>query len=482
MAELTAGWPPRRWARKRPGSGVLSARVCESERVARVLGVRDAAILAATAIVVRAAWVLHTSNYQPVRDGVDYNRLGASLALGHGYVLNGKLTAFRPPGYAGFLGLWYAITGVPKSSWSGVRLAQAGLGTLSVVLIAVIAAQLWGRRSGLVAGAIACVYPPLWLVSESMVSEALFVPLMLLAVTCAVVVSRRRAGWPWVVACGTAIGLATLTRPVGLVMLAPLALLCAAGRPRWSRIAVLALTVAAVLAPWTIRNWTVFHQPIPLVSTEFGETLAGTYNVLSRADRAQPAAWRIPHRAPPWQPRVVPGYQHLYARLAHANEAQRDQELRAAALSFIGAHPSYLATVWKWNTLRLLDLAGLGRSRETAATIGLGPGSATLAAIAFWLLAPLALLGALGKTARGAPRALWAIPLLGYASIVFITTETPRFRAPLEPFVILLAAAAICDIARRVARRSDRRSSLGLQRAASARGGDEGQELGHDRP
>jgi 4-amino-4-deoxy-L-arabinose transferase-like glycosyltransferase len=447
MAGLTAGWPMPRLGGI--GAGRQAADLRRRDRAAGALSARDVALLSVAALIVRVGWVFHTPGYRPVRDGVDFNRLAAALALGHGYVLHGMETAFRPPGYPGFLALWYTLTGVPTNDWSGVRLLQAGLGGVTVVLIAAIASELWGRRAGLLAGTIACVYPPLWLVSEAMVSEALFVPLVLVAVTTALI-HRRRGGYPWLVACGLAIGLATLTRPVGLLMLLPLALLCQR-TVRWRAPAVLALTVAAVLTPWTVRNYSVFHTFVP-ISTESGETLAGTYNALSRSDPAQPAAWRIPHRVLPWQPRRVPGYDRLEARLAHASEPARDTALRNAALSFIGAHPGYLLTVWFWNTRRLLDLGGLARARETAATIGLGPGAALTAVIAFWLLAPLALLGAFSRAARRTPRALWAVPLLGYLSIVFVTTETPRFRAAIEPFLILLACAALCDLAPRLRR------------------------------
>ena len=55
----------------------------------------------------------------------------------------------------------------------------------------------------------------------------------------------------------------------------------------------------------------------------------------------------------------------------------------------------------------------------------------------------LAIIGAFTHAARRVPRALWTVPLLLWASIAPVTTGTPRFRAALEPFVILPAALAI---------------------------------------
>ena len=55
------------------------------------------------------------------------------------------------------------------------------LGVLGVGLLGVLAAQLWGRRVALVAMALAAVYVPSILVATAIMSEQLFVVLMLAA-------------------------------------------------------------------------------------------------------------------------------------------------------------------------------------------------------------------------------------------------------------------------------------------------------------
>jgi hypothetical protein len=40
-----------------------------------------------------------------------------------------------------------------------------------------------------------------------------------------------------------------------------------------------------------------------------------------------------------------------------------------------------------------------------------------------------------------------------YLSVVFLVIETPRYRTPLDPFIVLLAALAVVAAARRVATR-----------------------------
>jgi hypothetical protein len=119
-----------------------------------------------------------------------------------------------------------------------------------------------------------------------------------------------------------------------------------------------------------------------------------------------------------------------------------EQLLRSAGLDYIRAHPGYVAEVAYWNTRRLLDLASRGWSRHTAATISVPPGWADAGVICFWIFGVLALAGAVTGRAK-APWFVWAIPLLMYLSIVLLAAETPRYRAPLDPFLILLAAALV---------------------------------------
>jgi hypothetical protein len=40
-----------------------------------------------------------------------------------------------------------------------------------------------------------------------------------------------------------------------------------------------------------------------------------------------------------------------------------------------------------------------------------------------------------------------------YLSVVFIVIETPRYRTPMDPFIVVLAALAVVAAGRRLARR-----------------------------
>ena len=67
------------------------------------------------------------------------------------------------------------------------------------------------------------------------------------------------------------------------------------------------------------------------------------------------------------------------------------------------------------------------------------------------MFAVLAIAGSFTRLARRAPWYLWAFPALMYLSVVFLVIETPRYRTPLDPFIVLLAALAVVTVAHRVA-------------------------------
>jgi hypothetical protein len=270
---------------------------------------------------------------------------------------------------------------------------------------------------------------PLILVGGSLMSETLFVVLVLGAVLTAL--KSRAAPRPlaWASGAGVLIGLAALTRPTGLVLAIPLGVAVARRSP-WRPSAALALVVAIALtiAPWTIRNAVQMHAFIP-VSDFVGSWVAGTYNDQARADPDHPGS-----------------SQTFVARefddLDGVPEVERQRELTRRGLQYAADHPGYVAQVLLHNTMRLLNLEGASWWRRQGRTMSLPLWAADAAAYAFYALALLALAGALTPAARRAPAWLWLAPVLLFASIIFAGSAI-RYRAPVEPFLALLAALAI---------------------------------------
>ncbi len=396
------------------------------------------AAVVALAVAVRVAVVLATPHFVPQTDAADYDRLAVSLAQ-HGTFPSSTFapgpTAFRPPLFPIALAAVYKVVGVGSTAtrWEAGRLLEAGLGAITVVLIGLIALRLWGRRVALVSSAIAAVYPPLVLVGSSLMTESLFIPLVLVAVLSALKARDSAPGWRWAVASGVLIGLAALTRGNGIAIALPLGFLVWSRRPRWSRHAFatpLILLAAAVLTlvPWTIRNAGVFGEFVP-ITTETGYATAGTFNSFTAHRSDYPALW-----VPP-----VTDVQKVLKTNPGLNEARISDRLNTLARQYVEAHPAYLGKVFWWNGLRLLNLTGAHFEHWAAQYEAYPAWLAVTSVYAFWVAGLLALVGTLTGAARRAPWALWACPVLVFFSTVFFLGST-RYRSPADPFVIMLAA------------------------------------------
>lgn len=401
------------------------------------------------AFAVRLGYALDTWRFVPVQDAHSYDWLGRGLANGHGWVMG--TSAYRPPGYPFFLGAVYSIIGVPQTTydhvlshfggWTGLRLVQAALGTVTVGLMGWLALQLAGRRAALVTMLVTAIYLPLIVVGVSMMTESLLVPLELAAVNFAV---RARCGGErrWVVLAGVFAGLAGLTRGNGVVIGIGLAFVVWTAMPRRSlrsltSPALLLAAMVLTIMPWTIRNAIAQHAFIP-VTTELGATLSGTYNSTAAKHHYR------------WEAGFL---YHDYRRIRHdkqLSEADRSAKLTSAVLHYIGNHPTAVPATMFWNTVRLLDLESRTTSRQTAARdVGATANVADLTVYSFWAVGLLALVGIVSAAARRIPRALWLVPLLLWISEAPITTGTPRFRAALDPWFILLAGTGILALATR---------------------------------
>lgn len=405
-------------------------------------------LVVALALGLRLAYVDATPGASaPLRhDARDYDAHARSIAIGEGYsetIAHGRPTAFRPPAWPVVLAGAYRVAGVERGTVEqrvhASRVAGTVLGALVVALLGLLAARMWGRGAGLIAAGLAAVYVPLITVGSSLMSEPLFVVFMLAALLAALEHRRSAHRYRYAVLAGALAGLAILTRANGMVLLPALAVAVWGPPPRLGRAALRApavLVAVGVLtvAPWTVRNAIVLDTFIP-VSTQLGSSLGGTYNDEARADRVNPASWRsIKH---------VRAFADLWRDLPSIPEPEAERRLRSAARAYIAEHPGYVAEVGYWNAVRMLDLAGRPRSRATAATIGIPHRWADLGVACFWLFGAIAVAGALTARARAAPAFLWAVPVLLALSVVFFAVETPRYRTPIDPFVVLLAAAAV---------------------------------------
>jgi 4-amino-4-deoxy-L-arabinose transferase-like glycosyltransferase len=406
------------------------------------------------ALILRLGAIAGDGGYRPANDALEYDYLARSIGAGDGYppsgyLLQGGPTAFRGPAYPFLLGAVYAVSG---DNITAGRVLGALLGAIVVGLLYLIAKRIWGCRVALVAATMAALFPPLVLLSRDLLSESLLIVLELGAILCVLEFRRSGRQLRWAAGAGLACGLAILTRPNGFMLAIAIAIGLWTLRPRL-RIASLTAPLLflacaiATITPWVIRDAVEFGRLVP-VTTSGGIAAAGAYNEASRRDPAAPGAWRDPQAIVRFQPLfTTPGI----------DEASVDVVLRKAAHDFAWEHPAYVAEATAWNLLRLFEIAGgsvvdrhgvaindrgIGSADPLAERIGLALVCAFAAIGAFTLLGPWA------DGGRGLPRAprgplfLWLVPILMLV-VTLPLAGLPRYRLPLDPFLLILAAVGL---------------------------------------
>jgi 4-amino-4-deoxy-L-arabinose transferase-like glycosyltransferase len=148
-----------------------------------------------------------------------------------------------PVGYPLFVALLLKLTG----SFAAVRAAQVLLGLLTVVVVSRIAKVLYGSRAGLVAAWITALYPPLVFMTGRIMSETLFIALLMLSLH-QFLVSDRKGSLRGSAVAGGVFALASLVRS-NLVLMLPFLPLWLLRRPAATlRNRVVAATLCAAVA------------------------------------------------------------------------------------------------------------------------------------------------------------------------------------------------------------------------------------------
>lgn len=423
----------------------------EPVRIQRESRIRDPWLIAilVLALALRIASLAATDDYTPVFDSGDYARHAISIAAGDGYpdsafTADPSPSAFRPPLYPYLLGGIYTVLGSDAGETGG-RVAGALLGTVAVLLVFLIAARIWGHKTGLVTAAIAAIFPPLVLLNTALLSEPLFLCLMLGAALAALAArSGDEGNWRWALAAGSLCGLAALTRSNGVLLVVPVAYGVWIMRPRFSKRALAApLAVGAgavlVVVPWTIRNTIEFDRLVP-ISTQTGFALAGAYNDEATGKGGATPGWILPTLSPRYAP--------IFEKEG-INEAELDRELRSEATDYaLDDLPLVIETSAR-NTLRTVGIDRYEPEEEAdRLQLGLGTRASAIVRWSFFALAIVAIAGAvlLLRRPRGSrgPGFIWWMPLLMVLAAVWIIGST-RYRVPAYPFMAILGAIAILE-------------------------------------
>jgi hypothetical protein len=330
--------------------------------------------------------------------------------------------------------LYPLLIALSGQGW-GQLLLDILLSTISVGLIYWLAVILFAdRRVAVLAALAAAAYPAFVFYAVVGLSETLYIALVLAAF----VAWYRKAFTPAAVFAVLAI----LTRPV-FELIAPVLLLFFAGvvhRLPFTAIIrhlfVYAVIYVVLMSGWWLHNYAVYGSFVRLYPA-FGNALYAGNNPMNRTGGGNLGV--------DYERRPFAGI---------ADPLARQQAMRDAAVDYIRNNPG-----------RFIELAGLKFVRlwrpwprfEQYATPGIILVSVASFGPALVLAIVKLLFFARGQFVRLAPILL----LILYTTVVhMIIQATTRYRLPLEPFLILLAAAALVDLADRYFRRASRQTEV----------------------
>lgn len=369
------------------------------------------------ALAMRLVFVLAVPPGPLSGDAKEYDGLAVRLAQGKGYVTeSGEPTAFRPPGYPVVLAAIYLSTG---PHLVGVRIVQAFLGAGICVLVYLIARRCFTPAVATFSGYLCSVYPPLVLNTSEIMSEPVFTFGLLLGIWRLLVATKPMQ----FLLAGLVLGLALLTKPM-LVFFFPLLFLWIWLNARVLavlRIMLISTGMLLVVSPWTLRNYVHFHAVVPLA------TLGGLalYN-----------SYVVPDKGLGFNSLEGLGAEYT----AISQEAERDAYLVKRTLEYIQTHPlQVLRAIPKKVLLLFYPFDGYWYALSLGSKYNI-----------FWgLVFCFAVLGGLVPSKDPDSTRLLLLLFLSFLSAAVVFYGSPRFRLPIEPLLVSLAANGFMGLSQR---------------------------------
>ena len=389
-------------------------------------------------------------HYYPLHDSAFYQGIAFHLLNEHCFCLEAFVpTVDRAP-------LWpFTIAGLTLifgQSDYFARLFLSLVGSGTCVLVYLFARDLFSWRIGVLAGVFAAIYPQLYIYDGWLYTESLYI--FLLFAFCYGLYRLQHTperNWRIWILCGVLLGLLSLTRPNGTIVIVLFVIWCAI--MVWQKFLSLRVTIRGVLfstliaivliAPWTIRNYLVSHAFVP-IATGDGTVLLGAYNnmVLTRSTYpgGPKGTWINPIESRPDIVRPFPLH-----TCTPPCEVAREAAFKDAAVKWIEDNIKtmphllelHFINMWQPNTYEAdLPIVRFPQQQSTQFVLSM----MKTWPIYVFILAALGLIVTLRR---------WRELLFIYFMIILTIAEnifyygSARLRSPIEPMLILLAAGFI---------------------------------------
>jgi 4-amino-4-deoxy-L-arabinose transferase-like glycosyltransferase len=419
-------------------------------------------VIAALAVRLAVIPLLISEQLNPEHDhwrfGYEAGRIARSIVEGRGFgnplFANTGPTAWQTPVYpyivAGVFKLFGTYT---KASAVALLVLNALTSALTCLPIFFFARQSFGERVALWSGWGWAFFPYAIYFPEERIWDTWVATLLLCVLFLVILRFEKKSfgAWAWI-GYGALWGVAALTDPIALSALVPLGLwLCWRLHKRqcaWFGPNVIAAVVfAAVVSPWFVRNYRVFHHFVP-----FRDNIGLELHVGYNGDTSH---W-FPRFAGPWHNDAE--WNEYMQRGEYAYMADKKRQ----AIAYIKSHPgffiwvSFRHLVYLWTGYWSFNRAYLQEENLDPENIGFCTALTILTLTGLWLAF---------HRESGSTVTPYFLVLLFFPLLYYVTHPEDWYRRPIDPFFVVLAAYAV--VAFRSGSNSSAQSSPTSRKASS---------------
>lgn len=370
-----------------------------------------------------------SDHYILKKDAADYDSISLNLLSGRGFTLNAndfnaKPTTSRPPGYPFFLSVIYSVFG---HNLLAVWIIQSCIWALTCLVIFLIGDKLFNFSTGAAASFIAGIYPAFihyqyYGGPAFILTETLFTFLLTLSMFSLIVYLKNRS-YSRVIIAGFLFGLSALTHAT--IFLFPFCLifwfyLTKDKTSNWIKyFLVFCACFLFTVAPWSVRNYLVTGKFVP-ITAKAGESFWGGNNLWAKGGFALSSTLHFPD--------------YNIREFSGLNEVDADKLKFKKGIEFLRNNPKKMPFLFLKKVL--VHWSPINESKRLN--------------YSYFIIGALAFFGMweLFSKNRLADISLFLCLFVYSTLIAVIFAGDPRYRFPLEPYLIILASVFSVEKAR----------------------------------
>ncbi len=408
-------------------------------------------ILLSAAFIIRLLYIIIIVHLDalPTGDGIDYDMIAMNIINGQGFSwYPGVPISYRPPLYQFFLAGIYFLFG---HSYAAVRIIQALIGALTCIITYFIGKELYNKKIGRLSSLFLAFYPSAIYFSGHIYTEGIFIFLLTISIFYSIKAFKEPSLKNQVIF-GILIGLSILIRPMLLSFLPFIFIWCILifrqKKVAIKNFLIISFFILITIAPWTVRNYIVHHKFIP-VATLGGFSLFACNNPFQKD-----GIWCLPtelqwkeigEEPPNVSPRPPSPYYPPSIDIAPAlwwkdlSEVENDRKYHKLAINWIKNNPKEFIGLWGKKLIRFWEW-------ETRSAAPIAQKYNLINALTYGLLLPFMVIGIFLSLKERKKFLIIYLLILQFTLNTILFYGSTRFRAPLDPYLLILASIGIYNV------------------------------------